>query len=120
VYPLAGGGGINLNTAPPWVLIQLLHGSDVSGLRPLQEDDVERIVEAREEGPLCSGETTAATCRPLTDILGADKLEPPPTDRSNVFLIRAIARVLDVERRIETAVDRTEPTDLVRLSWAVQ
>jgi type II secretory pathway component PulK len=120
VYPLVGGGGVNVNTAPPWVLIQLLRGSDVSGLRPLEEEDVKRIVEAREEGPLCAGETTAAACRPLAELLGGEQLAPPPSERSNVFVVRAIARVVDVERTVVAVVDRSEPTELARLSWAVQ
>jgi general secretion pathway protein K len=120
VYPLAGGGGVNVNTAPPWVLVQLLRGSDVSGMRPLEEEDVKRIVEAREEGPLCAGDSAVASCRPLAELLGGDQLEPPPTERSNVFTVRAIARVVDVERRIEAVIDRSQPTDLVRLAWSVE
>lgn len=118
VYPLVGGGGVNLNTAPPWVLAQLQRGSEISGFRPLEEEDVKRIVEAREEGPLCAGEAAAAaSCTPLTEILGTDTIDPPPTQRSNVFRVRATARVVDVERRIEAVVDRSDPAELVRLSW---
>jgi type II secretory pathway component PulK len=118
VYPLVGGGGVNVNTAPPWVLAQLQRGSEISGFRPLEEEDVKRIVEAREEGPLCAGEAAAAArCTPLTEILGTDTIEPAPTMRSNVFRIRATARVVDVERRIEAVIDRSDPAALVRLSW---
>jgi type II secretory pathway component PulK len=118
VHPLVGGGGINLNTAPPWVLAQLQRGSEISGFRPLEEEDVRRIVEAREEGPLCAGEgATAANCTPITEVLGTDTLDPAPTQRSNVFRVRATARVVDVERRIEAVIDRSDPAELVRLSW---
>lgn len=118
VYPLVGGGGINLNTAPPWVLAQLQRGSEISGFRPLEAEDVKRIVEAREKGPLCAGEAaTAPNCTPLTEILGTDTIEPTPTMRSSVFRVRATARVVDVERRIEAVIDRSDPAELLRLSW---
>jgi general secretion pathway protein K len=120
VFPLAGGGGINVNTAPPWVLALLQRGSEVSGMRLVETDDVERIVEAREEGPLCAGEATAETCRPLSELLDGESLQPPPTERSNVFRIRAVARVFDVERSIESVVDRSDPAALERLSWRVR
>jgi type II secretory pathway component PulK len=120
VYPLAGGGGINLNTAPPWVLMQLLRGSEVSGLRPLEEDDVRRLVEARAEGVLCAGESQTPGCVPLAEIFGAETVRPEPVERSNVFTVTAVARVFDVERRIEAVVDRSDPQELARLSWRVQ
>jgi len=120
VYPLVGGGGINVNTAPPWVLAQLQRGSDVSGMRPVEVEDVERLVEAREEGPLCAGEAPAPNCRPLAEILDGDAIQPKPTERSTVFRIRAIARLFDVERSIETVVDRSDPAALERLSWRVR
>lgn len=120
VYPLVGGGGINVNTAPPWVLAQLSCGTDVSGLRPLEGEDVERLVDAREEGPLCSGETAVPTCRPLADLLDCGTLSPPPSEHSSVFVVRAIAKVFDVERRIESVIDRTDPAALERLSWTVR
>jgi hypothetical protein len=41
-------------------------------------------------------------------------------DRSNVFVVRAIARVVDVERRIEAVLDRSDPTAPLRLSWRVE
>lgn len=119
VHPLVGGGGINVNTAPPWVLAQLSRGSDVSGTRPLEEEDVARIVEAREEGPLCSGETSAPSCRSLGEILDGETLSPAATERSSVFKITAVVKILDVERRIETVVDRSDPAQLERLSWRV-
>jgi type II secretory pathway component PulK len=119
VLPLVGGGGVNLNTAPPWVLIQLLRGGPVGGQRPLEEEDVRRIVEAREEGPLCTGESPSPNCRALAEILGGDTLRPQPTEHSNVFLVTAVARVVDVERSIETVIDRAGEGGPERLSWRV-
>jgi general secretion pathway protein K len=121
VYPLVGGDGmINVNTAPPWVLAQLSVGSDVSGAVPLKKDDVERIVKEREEGPLCSGDTAGPTCTALSQVLDGRSLSPKPTEHSSVFVIRARAKIFDVERRIETVVDRSDPSALERLSWTVQ
>ncbi|MDD1632550.1 MAG: general secretion pathway protein GspK, partial [Methylococcaceae bacterium] len=120
VYPLAGGGGINLNTAPEWVLIQLQRGSEVSGLRVLEEEDVRRIRDAREEGTICSGDAPAPDCIPLAELLEGDTLEPAPAERSKVFLVTAVARVVDIERRIETVIDRTAAEGPSRLSWRVR
>ena len=120
VYPLAGGGGINLNTAPEWVLIQLQRGSEVSGLRVLEEKDVRRIADAREEGTICSGDAQVPGCTALADLLEGDTLEPAAAEVSKVFLVTAVARVVDVERRIETVIDRTAAEGPMRLSWRVQ
>jgi general secretion pathway protein K len=119
VFPLVGGGGVNLNTAPPWVLAQILRGSSVSGFRRLEEEDVRRIVEAREEGPICGRDAQAPGCRPLADLFQGEELQPPPTGRSSVFTIRATATVVDVERTVEAVVDRRDPSNLVRLAWRV-
>jgi len=120
VFPLVGGGGINVNTAPPWVLAQLQRGTDVSGLHPIEADDVERLVKAREEGLLCAGESPAPNCQSLSELLDGEQLTPKPTERSNVFRVRASARVFDVERTIEAVVDRSDPAALERLSWTVR
>ncbi len=115
-----GGGGVNLNTAPEWVLIQLQRGSAVSGSRALEEKDVRRIAKAREEGTICGGDESAEGCTPLAELLEGDTLEPAATERSKVFTVTAVARVLDVERRIETVIDRTATGGPKRLSWSVQ
>jgi type II secretory pathway component PulK len=120
VWPLAGGGGINLNTAPSWVLAQLTVGTDVSGMRPLEEDDVGRILDLREEGVLCSTAEAATDCTPIQELFGGETISPPMLDRSSFFLVRATARVVDVERRIEAVLDRSDPTAIRRLAWRVR
>jgi type II secretory pathway component PulK len=120
VYPLVGGGGVNLNTAPPWVLAQILRGTEVSGLHPIEPEDVQRIVKARQDGLVCGGSATAAGCTPLSEIFGTDTIEPAPTEHSSVFRVTAIARVVDVEKRIEAVIDRSDPSNLQRLSWRVE
>ena len=120
VHPLVGGGGVNLNTAQPWVLMKLQRGTEVSGFRPFDEKLVRRIVEAREEGPLCAGADAVGNCTPLSELLeGDDEIAPPPAERSQVFVVTAVARVVDVERRIEAVIDRSAEGGPQRLSWRV-
>jgi len=119
VYPLVGGSGVNLNTAPPWVLIQLQRGTEVSGTTPFDEKLVRRIVDAREEGPICGGAGAAGDCTPLAELLEGDEIAPLPTERSQVFVVTAVARVVDVERRIEAVIDRSAEGGPQRLSWRV-
>ena len=120
VYPLAGGGGVNLNTAPEWVLIQLQRGSEVSGSRVLEEKDVRRIADARENGSICAGDADESGCTSPSELLEGDTLEPRVTERSRVFVVTAVARVLDVERQIETVIDRTAEGWPKRLTWSVR
>jgi general secretion pathway protein K len=120
VFPLTGGGGVNLNTAPDWVLVQLQRGTDVSGMRPIEEEDVRRVLEARAEGILCSQAAQGEECVAVTELFEGESLAPPATDRSAVFRVRAVARVVDVERSIETWIDRRTPSEPVRLSWRVR
>jgi general secretion pathway protein K len=119
VYPLVGGGGVNLNTAPPWVLVQLHRGTEVSGTRPLEEEDVRRIVDARDEAPICAGEAPTGNCTPLAELLQADQLYPAPIERSKVFVVTAVARVVDVERKVEATIDRDAEGGPQRVSWRV-
>jgi len=120
VYPIAGTGGVNLNTAPSWVLAQLTRGSDVSGMRPVEEEDVRRILDARDEGVVCSASDEGEGCTTAQELFDGETMSPPMLDRSNVFVVRAIARVVDVERRIEAVIDRSDPTAPLRLSWRVE
>jgi type II secretory pathway component PulK len=117
VWPLAGDGGINLNTAPSWVLAQITRGTDISGMRPVDESDVQAILDAREEGVLCAAAAEGAGCTSVQELFGGESISPPMQDRSDLFLVRAIARVVDVERTIEAVVDRSDPSAVQRLAW---
>ncbi len=118
VWPLAGNGGINLNTAPSWVLAQLTRGTDVSGMEPVDETDVRAVLDAREEGIICSEAAEGtASCTTIQQLFGGDSISPPMQDRSNFFLVRATARVVDVERSIEAVLDRSDPAGVRRLAW---
>ena len=121
VYPIAKGGGINLSTAPSWVLAQLRVGTAVDGFRPIDANTVKRILDAREKGLICTGATQVSGCTTLTDLFASDNVEPTPTNApSNVFVVRAHARVVDVDRSIETVIDLSDkPSQPLRRSWRV-
>ena len=59
VYPYAGGGGINPNTAPPHVLSLLFFDDEVE-LRLADEDTVRSILAIRKEGGFVCGEGQSA------------------------------------------------------------
>ena len=117
VWPLAGDGGINLNTAPAWVLAQLTRGTDISGMEPVSEGDVRAILDAREDGLICSEAGGGEACTSIQELFGGESISPPMQDRSDFFVVRAIARVVDVERSIEAVLDRSDPAAVQRLAW---
>ncbi len=121
VYPLAGGAGINPNTAPPWVLSLLFHG--VAGeLRLADEDEVRELLRLREEGRIiCPEGVSDDRCVPIYEathaIQAGDEIFPPLALRSRVFRVVARARVGDVERTLEVILDRNLPSLPERLAW---
>ena len=120
VYPLVGGGAINLNTAPSWVLAQITVGSDVSGYRAIEEDTVKRILEARDKSLVCGSGNQVSGCTTTTDLFAGESPFPKPSSGpSSVFVVRAHARVVDVERTVEAVIDRTKPSQPLRLAWRV-
>jgi type II secretory pathway component PulK len=108
VYPWAGENlGINPNTAPPWVLA-LLYTGPSGGQRFIEEDEVRRILEARESGSLlCAEEADDARCSSLAELLPEGAF-PPPSFTADVFLVEAEARVGDATRTVAAVVDRSE------------
>ncbi len=108
VFPWAGDNtGINPNTAPPWVLARLYSGTS-DDYRFVSEDDVRRILEAREGGALlCADEANDAQCTPLRSVL-PDPVFPPPTFATNVFFVTATARAGDSVRTVSAVIDRSE------------
>jgi general secretion pathway protein K len=118
VYPYAGTGGINLNTAPPHVLA-LLFFDDGVDLRLAPEDTVREILEVRQEGGLiCAEEQSGEDCTPIRDLV-TNAIYPPPDMGSSVFVVIARARVGDVTRRIEAVMHRLEAGEVRLLSWRV-
>lgn len=118
VFPYAGTGGINLNTAPPHVLA-LLFFDDGVDLRLAPESTVREILEVRQEGgTICSEEQSDESCTPIRDLV-TNAIYPPPDMGSSVFVVVARARVGDVTRSIEAVMHRLEEGEVRLLSWRV-
>jgi general secretion pathway protein K len=118
VEPFAGGGGINLNTAPAHVL-SLMYFNDGIDDRLAKKDEVKRILEIREEGGLVCGESLSLKdCTPIISIV-PNPIFPPPTYTASVFTIVASAQVGEVRRSIEAVVNRSVDPPLM-LSWRVR
>jgi len=120
IYPLRGDAGINVNTAPPWVLAKL-QVRDPSGadLHPVEDEDVRRAVEQRATNLLC-GQDADEACVTVQDAMNLsleEQLEPPFTDRSQFFEVRVRARVGQVERTLVTTLDRSRAPEIARLDW---
>jgi general secretion pathway protein K len=124
VYPFAPGGcereqvgcGINLNTAPPHVLA-LLYYNDQVELRLAPEDVVRKLLELRQKGEsICPPSQQEEACTPIGEIV-TNAVFPPPTWSSDLFVVTAEARVGEVRRTIEAVVDRSQGSEIRRLSW---
>jgi general secretion pathway protein K len=118
VEPFAGGGGINLNTAPAHVL-SLIYFNDGIDDRLAKEDEVKQILEVRQkDGLLCGDSLSLEGCTPIRSIV-PNAIFPPPTYTASVFRIEASAQVGDVRRSIEAVVNRSVDPPLM-LSWQVR
>jgi len=115
VEPFAGGGGINLNTAPIHVLSLIYFNDGVDDVLA-GEDEIEQILEIRKKDQLICGESISVVgCTPIRNIV-PNPIFPPPTYKASVFTIVARAHVGDVERSIEAVVNRSVDPPLM-LSW---
>jgi general secretion pathway protein K len=123
VYPWAPpedvGSGINPNTAPTHVLALLFFFDGVSH-RFVEEDEVRRILELRQEGRLICGDSSLEACTPISEIVGLNPVFPPPSFASSVFRVVAEASVGEVRRSIEAVMDRSDPVTPRLLSWRVR
>lgn len=119
LVPAREGGGINPNTAPPWVLALMYHGSAVGEYRLFGEDEVRDILKDRAEALLCPDGVVHEDCVSLRDTLHGEEpaFFPEITFSTDVFRVVAVAQVGDVARRIETVIDRGLPSQPIRLSW---
>ena len=118
VYPYAGGGGINPNTAPPHVLSLLFFDDEVE-LRLADEDTVRSILAIRKDGGFVCGEGQSAEgCTPIRSLV-TNAIFPEPNFTSNVFVVTARAQVGDVARRVEAVLDRSAGATPLLLSWRV-
>jgi type II secretory pathway component PulK len=126
VYPFAPGGcesqtrgcGINVNTAPKHVLALIYYNDGVDD-RLANEEDVRRILEARQEGSICAPASSQGECTPMNEIV-PNPIFPPPTFSSQIFLVVAEAQVGNIRRSVEAVVDRSETSHPRLLSWRVR
>lgn len=119
VHPFAGGGGVNPNTAPPHVLALIFYNDGVD-LRLAKEEDVRRILEARESGEIfCPGQEDEECTSMSSIVANAESIHPPLVYTSDTFTVRSEARVGKVRRTVETVIDRTTPARPLLLSWKV-
>ena len=126
VYPFTPGGcasqirgcGINVNTAPQHVLAVLYYNDGVDD-RLADEDDVRRILEAREKGSICAPGSSQAECTPMNEIV-PNQIFPPPTFSAQIFRVVAEAQVGKIRRSVEAIVDRSETSHPRLLSWRVR
>ncbi|MGH0034843.1 MAG: type II secretion system minor pseudopilin GspK [Myxococcota bacterium] len=126
VYPLVSGEdpeGVNVNTAPPWVLAAIQHGPSGSR-RLLDEDRVRQILQLREQGRfLCDDSSSDPDrCETPANVNVEGGFYPPtrlPASAS-LFRVTATARVASVDRRAIAIVDRSNPQEPRLLSYRVQ
>ena len=115
VEPFAGGGGVNLNTAPAHVLSLLYFNNGVDD-QLADEDRIKQILKVREKGGLICGESLSVEgCTPISNIV-PNPIFPSPTYTAIVFTIVANAQVGDVKRSVEAVVNRNVDPPLM-LSW---
>jgi general secretion pathway protein K len=119
VHPWARGDGINPNTAPPWVLALLYHGTS-GDYRFADESAVRRVLDIREhDGILCAADATDPRCTPLGEAVPGEVF-PPPSFVAEVFQLTAVARMGEVEREVFAVVDRSDAAEPVLLAWQVR
>jgi general secretion pathway protein K len=119
VHPWTKADGINPNTAPPWVLALLFHGTP-GDFRLADEDTVRAVLDIRDAGgTLCADEVNQEGCTPIRDaVLG--EIYPPPTYSAEVFRVTAEGRCGEVVRSVEAVVDRSDPTKPALVAWSVR
>jgi general secretion pathway protein K len=117
VYPFRGGG-INPNTAPPYVLSLLFFDDEVE-LRLADPETVRSILKIRKEGGFVCGEDQSGEgCTPIRSLV-TNAIFPSPSYTSDIFTVTALAQVGDVARRIEVVLDRSDGSAPRLLSWRV-
>ncbi len=105
VYPWTGGGAINPNTAPEGVLatIRAKENAAIAAAEPLNQDQVQLILGAREEG---SALRSDQELKELLDLDAATVFSPTLVYGSNTFQVDASATVNGTLDRLHAVVDR--------------
>jgi len=121
VHPIGGTAGINLTTAPPWVLKLVYAGP--SGDRQLLADDTVREIwrlRDQEDKILCEDSgSDPERCVPLSEARIEGSIYPETTlpATARVFRVVAEARVGALTRRMEAIVDTRSLEEPQLLSW---
>ena len=111
IFPGSRSGGVNPNTAPPHVL-SLIYQGTAGDKRLLGEDDVFRILRARDEGRIFCPGSTEPPCESFSSEIGrvGETVFPPLGYSTAIFSIRSEGRFGDARACFETVIDReTEP-----------
>jgi len=107
VYPLFAAEGVNINTAPGHVLGSIYQGTG-GGRRLLSEDDVVRILEAREQGRFFCDDTAVDPdrCITLAEADIEDSIYPPTSlpAKSLVYTVLSQVSYGDIERSVEAVI----------------
>lgn len=120
VFPLAGGGGIDLNTAPPHVLSLLFHDGQWA-----DEDTIRRILDTRAAGRLLCTETAKSDrCDPVSEVVPGARIPdaslPIEPSTANTFTVLADAQVGEIRRRVEAVIETGKLPETRLLSWRLR
>jgi type II secretory pathway component PulK len=121
VHPIGGTAGINLNTAPPWVL-KLVYAGTSGDRRLLTDDTVQEIWRLREQEDKILCEDSGGDperCVSLSEARIEGSIYPETTlpSTARVFRVVAEARVGALTRRMEAIVDTRSLEEPQLLSW---
>jgi type II secretory pathway component PulK len=121
LFPILQDAGVNPNTAPPHVLGLIYYGT-ADDKRLATEEDVFRILRAREEGRMFCETALDERCVTFESEIGrvGETVFPPLQPASSVFTIESRATVETATFRILSTVDRTDPVDLQILEYRVE
>jgi type II secretory pathway component PulK len=108
MFPGTDGGGVNLNTAPAYVLALIFHGV-ADDQRLLDQRDVFEILKARGEGKVfcpTAGQDPCTTFSGTVGIADGEAIFPPLTYKSRVFAIDVEATVGETRACVHSVIDR--------------
>jgi type II secretory pathway component PulK len=112
IYPTqTGGGGVNLNTAPAHVLALLYHGAEFD-MRLVNDDDVYRLLKARDDDRLFCPTPSEESCTTLEAELhtgSGEEVFPPLQYQGSVFYVDIEARYGRSRACVHTVIDRGQP-----------
>jgi type II secretory pathway component PulK len=121
LFPIFQNAGVNPNTAPPHVLGLIYYGTE-DDKQLATEEDVFRILRAREEGRVfCRGEVDERCVTFASEIGRAGETVFPPLKlASDVFAIESRATVAGATARVVAVVDRADPAELRLLEYRAE